>query len=192
MARTKAFNPDEALQQALDVFWRLGYEQTSLEILMQAMQLSRQSIYDTFGDKRALYFKAMALYRKQTNGSLRQLFQQQPSVRKAFATIFHGMATETRAQHERGCLLLSANLNRSLDDKEIRAFLRANQREVERIFRKAFEVAQERGEIRADKSPTALASFFISTIQGMRALARLNHDRKELEHIAQVALQSLE
>jgi TetR/AcrR family transcriptional repressor of nem operon len=191
MARTKAFNPDEALQQALDTFWRLGYEQTSLELLMEAMKLSRQSIYDTFGDKRALYFKAMALYRKQTTTALRQLFAQETSVHEAFRKLFTSMANETKAQHERGCLLMSANLSRSLDDKEMRTFLRSNQREVEGIFRNAFQNAQKRGELSPKKNPEALASFFVSTIQGMRSVARLNHSRKELEHIAQVALNAL-
>jgi TetR/AcrR family transcriptional repressor of nem operon len=191
MARTKEFDPDQALQRALDVFWRLGYEQSSLEILLREMKISKQSLYDTFGDKRSVYFRAMTLYRQQTNDSLRRLFAQEPSVKVAFAKLLGAMSKETRSQHERGCLLLSANLTRSLDDAQMRKFLQSNQREVEGIFSAAFRSAQARGEIRGDKTPAALAKFFVSTIQGMRALARLNHDRKELEHIAQFALASL-
>jgi AcrR family transcriptional regulator len=124
MARTKEFDPDAALQKAVKVFWSLGYERTSLEMLMREMGISKQSLYDTFGDKRSI--------------------------------------------------------------------LRENQREVERIFRMALAKARERGEIGWGKSPAALAKFFIATIQGMRALARLNHDRKELRHIAKVALEALD
>jgi TetR/AcrR family transcriptional repressor of nem operon len=87
---------------------------------------------------------------------------------------------------------MSANLSRNLNDTEMTKFLRSNQREVEQIFTKALANAQKRGEISQEKKPAALAKFFVATIQGMRALARLNHDRKELEHISKVALSSLD
>ncbi|MDR3741783.1 MAG: TetR/AcrR family transcriptional regulator [Terracidiphilus sp.] len=192
MARTKEFDPETALQAAMKVFWRLGYERTSLDILMREMKLSKQSLYDTFGDKRSLYLLAMHRYRKMSNDSLRAIFERDAPVRSGFLKIFNSMIAETREQHEQGCLLLSANLSRDLHDAEIAKFLRSNQREVEKIFADALTRAQSRGEIAPEKSPAALAKFFVATIQGMRALARLNNDRKELKHIARVALASLD
>ncbi|MDE3200533.1 MAG: TetR/AcrR family transcriptional regulator [Acidobacteriota bacterium] len=192
MPRAKEFDPEVALQAAVNLFWRLGYEQTSLELLMQEMKISKQSLYDTFGDKRALYFRAMHHYRKSTNDSLRVVFAADTPVREGLTKIFGSIARETKEQHQRGCLLMSANLSRNVNDAEMTKFLRANQREVERIFAAAFTRARDRGEISADKDPAALARFFVATIQGMRALARLNHDRKELEQISRVALSSLD
>jgi TetR/AcrR family transcriptional repressor of nem operon len=192
MARTKEFDPDRALKIAIEVFWRLGYEHTSLDTLMREMGISKQSLYDTFGDKRSIYIRAMSLYRDDTNGSLRKLFAREKSVRKGFAKLFQAMIRENKAQHERGCLLMNANLSRAVDDVEIREFLRDNQRQVEEIFVVAFVDAQERGEIGAEKNPVTLAKFFVATVQGMRALARLNHDREELESISTVALAALD
>jgi TetR/AcrR family transcriptional regulator, transcriptional repressor for nem operon len=192
MARTKGFDPDMALQAAVKVFWRFGYERTSLDMLMSAMGISKQSLYDTFGNKRSIYFRAMRHYRTSSNDSLRELFARENSVRDGFGKIFSSMIAESREQHEQGCLLLSANLTRDLNDEEMKKFLRANQREVERIFAAALVRAQQRGEIGSEKSSVALAKFFVATIQGMRSLARLNHDRKELEHISKVALSSLD
>jgi len=192
MSRTKEFDPEVALQAAVKVFWRLGYERTSLDLLLQEMGISRQSLYDTFGDKRSTFFHAMRHYRKSTNDALRAVLAQKNSVRAGLTTIFASMIAESRKQHEQGCLLLSANLSRDPQDGEMRKFLRANQREVERIFTAALTAAQERGEIAAEKKPAELAKFFVATIQGMRALARLNHDRKELEHIAKIAMASLD
>jgi TetR/AcrR family transcriptional repressor of nem operon len=192
MTRTKEFDPDVALEIAVEVFWRLGYEHTSLDTLMREMGISKQSLYDTFGDKRSIYFRAMSHYREQTNASLRDLFVTEKSVRKGFARLFQSIIRESKAQHERGCLLMNANLSRSIDDVEVKKFLRANQRDVERIFRTAFVEAKERGEIGSVKDPVTLSKFFVATIQGMRALARLNHDRKELAHIAAVALAALD
>jgi TetR/AcrR family transcriptional repressor of nem operon len=192
MARTKEFDPDEALKIAVNVFWRLGYEHTSLETLMKEMGISKQSLYDTFGDKRSIYFRAMSRYRDDTNASLRSLFAKEKSVRKGFAKIFGAMIHENKAQHERGCLLMNTNLSRAVDDVEIKKFLRDNQKQVEAIFVAAFVDAQARGEIAKEKDTVAMAKFFVAIIQGMRALARLNHDGGELESISTVALRSLD
>lgn len=192
MARTKEFDPDVALSIAVEVFWRLGYEHTSLDTLMREMGISKQSLYDTFGDKRTIYFRAMSHYREKTNAALRDLFEKEKSVKKGFAKIFLSMVRENRMQHERGCLLMNANLSRAVDDIELKKFLRANQREVEGIFKAAFVEAKEQGEIGPEKDPAAMAKFFVATIQGMRALARLNHDRTELAHVSAVALATLD
>jgi TetR/AcrR family transcriptional regulator, transcriptional repressor for nem operon len=191
MARTKEFDPDEALKKAVEVFWRLGYELASLDTLTREMGISKQSLYDTFGDKRSLYFLAMTHYRDETNSRLRDLFARDKSVKKGFAELLLGMSRESKAEHERGCLLLNTNLSRPIDDVQVAEFLRDNQKTVESIFGNALKGARARGEIGREKNPIALAKFFVATIQGMRALGRLNHDRRELERIAAVALTSL-
>jgi TetR/AcrR family transcriptional regulator, transcriptional repressor for nem operon len=192
MARIKEFDPDVALNIAVEVFWHLGYEHTSLDTLIREMRISKQSLYDTFGDKRTTYFRAMSQYREKTNTALRHLFETEKSVRKSFAKLFQSIVRENKMQHERGCLFMNANLSRSVDDIELKKFLRANQREVEGIFKAAFVEAKERGEIGPEKDPAAMAQFFVATIQGMRALARLNHDRAELAHVSSVALAALD
>src|SRR6266850_2412221 len=176
MARTKGFNPQRALAKAMGVFWRLGYERASTETLMKAMGIARQSLYDTFGDKRALYLKALAFYRDETNGEMQQMLDATPSVKDGFAKLLFGLAAETRERHERGCLLLSANLQRD------------NQARVEAIFIEALRRAQTHGELSRTHDPKALAHFFVVTIQGMRATARLKSDRQALEQVARVAL----
>lgn len=188
MARPKEFDPERALAKAMNLFWRLGYEKTSTEALMKEMGIARQSLYDTFGDKRALYLKAMAHYRDQTNSLMQKMLNEIPSVRDGFARLLYGLAAETREQHERGCLLLNANLQRDPKDAVVRDFLRDNQARVEAIFLQALARAQKQKELSRKDEPAALARFFVATIQGMRAMARLNSDRKVLEQIARVAL----
>ena len=188
MARTKEFDPERALGKAMRVFWRRGYEGTSLDVLMKEMGISKQSLYDTFGDKRSLYLKALAYYRRETNSALRQLFDASRSVKEAFSKVLFGLSAETREQHERGCLLLAANLERDTSDVEIAEFLRANQAEVESIFVQALQKAREQRELPRKQDPEALGRFFIVTIQGMRAMARLKSDRKALEQVARLAL----
>ena len=188
MARPKEFDPERALAKAMNLFWRSGYENTSLEALMKEMGIARQSLYDTFGDKRALYLKAMAHYRDQTNSQMQKMLNEIRSVRDGFAKLLCGLAAETREQHERGCLLLSANLQRDPKDAVVRDFLRDNQARVEAIFLQALVRAQRQEELSPKGDPAALARFFAVTIQGMRAMARLKSDRKALEQVARVAL----
>ena len=188
MARTKEFDPNKALAKAMSVFWRLGYENTSTELLMKEMGIAKQSLYDTFGDKRSLYLKALAYYRDETNRNGRQLLQSEPSVRRGFAKLLFGISSETREQHERGCLLLSANLERDTGDAEIAQLLRENQAEVQGIFVEALRRARSIGELPDGQDPVALARFFIVTIQGMRSMARLKSDRRALRQVAKVAL----
>jgi TetR/AcrR family transcriptional regulator, transcriptional repressor for nem operon len=188
MARPKEFDPERALDKAMHVFWRAGYENASLEALMGEMGIARQSLYDTFGDKRSLYLKALAHYRDQTNGEMQKMLNEIPSVQSGFRKLLSGLAAETRERHERGCLLLSANLQRDPKDAVMRDFLRDNQARVEAIFVEALKRAQRQGELSTKEDPAALARFFVVTIQGMRAMARLNSDPKALEQVAQVAL----
>ena len=188
MARQKEFDREQALDKAMHVFWRAGYENTSLDDLLREMGIARQSLYDTFGDKRKLYLEAMAQYRDRTNGAMQKMLREIPRVRDGFAKLLYGMAAETREQHERGCLLLSANLQRDTTDAVIRDFLRDNQERVEAIFAEALRRAKKQGELRTHESPAALARYLLVTVQGMRAIARLRSDRKALEQVAQVAL----
>ena len=191
MARRKEFDPDQALAKAMAVFWRLGYENTSLELLLREMGIAKQSLYDTYGDKRGLYMKALAYYRRQTNDGLRGLFGAGRPVKEAFAKLLFGLSAESKQQHERGCLLLSANLERDMSDATLAGFLRDNQAEVEGIFREALLRGRKTGELSRNADTKALARFFTVTIQGMRAMARLRSDRKSLEQVARVALATL-
>lgn len=188
MARSKEFNPECALEKAVHLFWHSGYENTSLEALMREMGIARQSLYDTYGDKRSLYLKALAHYRDRTNYEMKKMLDEIPSVKDGFRKLLYGLAAETREQHERGCLLLSANLQRDAKDAVLRKFLLDNQARVEEIFVQALTRAQKQGELSNQGDPTALGRFFVVTIQGMRAMARLKSDRKALEQVAQVAL----
>ena len=191
MARPKAFVERDALAAAMEVFWRLGYERASLDLLLDAMGISKQSLYDTFGDKRALYLLALAAYRDQTLTAMRELFASARTTRDGFSRLLLELSAETEEQHARGCLLLSANLERDTDDAVIASFLRENQAAVEKVFAEAIARGQSTGELSRGLDAQAMARFFTVTVQGMRAMARLKSDRRALRQVARVALAAL-
>ena len=84
MARSKEFDPERALDKAMRLSWRSGYEKISLAALMHEMGIAKQSLYDTFGDKRSLYLRALAHYRERTNGEMQRMLNQIPSVKDGF------------------------------------------------------------------------------------------------------------
>jgi TetR/AcrR family transcriptional regulator, transcriptional repressor for nem operon len=188
MARTKEFDPKTALQGAIDVFWSKGYSRTSLNDLMQGMGIARQSLYDTFGDKHQLYIRALERYRDDMLAATRAHFAEDKAVKAGFSALLLGISQESRAHLERGCLLLSASLEREPGDEEIAELLAGNQKSVEAIFREVIERGQKSGEIGRKKDAAALARFFAATIQGMRAMGRMHPKRKVLESIAETAL----
>ena len=191
MSRTKEFDPEKALRQAVDLFWTQGYGRTSLDELMKAMGIARQSLYDTFGDKRRLYIRSLERYRDDTLAAARAHFQEGKPVREGFRALLNGIASESKSQLQRGCLLLSANLEREPGDEEIAELLLENQKSVEAIFREAIEQGQKTGEISRKKDSADLARFLTATIQGMRALGRVQPKRKLLESVAETALSVL-
>jgi len=85
---------------------------------MREMGISKQSLYDTLGDKRSIFFRAMPRYRRSTNNSLREIFAREECVRDGFLKIFDSIILETKEQHQQGCLLMSANLSRDIHDAE--------------------------------------------------------------------------
>jgi TetR/AcrR family transcriptional regulator, transcriptional repressor for nem operon len=192
MARTKEFSPEKSLDAAVEVFSEQGYEHTSLDALMDRMGVARQSLYDTFGDKRALYLKVLERYRDKNHAYLRRVFDGERGVKKAFSRIFADLTDASRRDYERGCLLLSANLELASHDEEVAKFLRKEQAAEEEIFARTLRRGRKRGELGAKKDPEALARFFSSAIQGLRASARLSQDRKTLRSIAAVALSALD
>src|SRR4030088_529734 len=102
MARSQEFETEPALAAAMNVFWRLGYQNTSLEVLMREMGIARQSLYDTFGDKRALYLLALRQYRDDDHARLRRLFAPGQAVKDGFASLLLGISSESREEHARG------------------------------------------------------------------------------------------
>lgn len=191
MARIKEFDPEKALRQAVELFRTQGYARTSLDDLMNAMGIARQSLYDTFGDKRKLYIRALERYRDDTLAAARAHFPEDKDarpVREGFRALLTGIASESKTQLQRGCLLLSANLEREPGDEEIAKLLLDNQKSVESIFCEAIERGQKTGEIGRKKDADDLARFFVATIQGMRALGRIQPKHKLLESIAETAL----
>jgi TetR/AcrR family transcriptional repressor of nem operon len=194
MARSKAFSPEEVLESALQLFWTKGYEQTTMQDLVDAMGINRGSLYDTFGDKRQLYRQAMERYLDWY--TLRDLRLAMDSGDYSPATqislLFDRLAEEGEGvNRRRGCLLTNTITELGHRDPEITEQVAAGVRRVEDTLTELIQKGQELGEFTSTEDARALAQFLTNTIQGMRVLTRVYGDRRHLADISRIALSTL-
>src|SRR5713226_2211779 len=109
MARQKEFDREETLHKAMEVFWSRGYEAASIRDLVKHMGINRQSLYDTFGDKHALYLQALDRYCEVQSRKLFELLERPGSVKKNLRELFEGVVEKAlRDRERRGCFMGNA------------------------------------------------------------------------------------
>jgi TetR/AcrR family transcriptional repressor of nem operon len=192
MARPIEFCREKALQSAIEVFWGKGYEAASLEDLVTAMGIGRQSLYNTYGDKRGLFIQAVATQIENYADSLRQHFQQNKPVQQLFASWFHGMSQRCEKQKRLGCLLVNTSMELAGRDQEIADLMVRNQRNQEDTFCRALEHAVEKGELKADYDCRKIARYLVGCAAGMIVIAKADPNSPNLDAMASVALQILD
>lgn len=193
MARPREFDVDTALERALDVLWSKGYEATSLDDLCEATDLSRSSLYATFGSKRNLLLRSVERYVERRSPNIAAILARPIPVRDAFAALLQDFIDQIVAgPGRRGCFLgnCAAELPRS--DRAAMAQVRAGLECTQGIFHDALARAKTRGELPSNADVAALARFITSAIQGLRLVGKVNPDRAVLEDIAKTILQCLQ
>ena len=192
MARTKAFDPESALHDAMLLFWRQGYEATSVQELVDALGIGRGSLYATFGDKHALFLAALDRYSEQVFATLLPPLQSGGSARDALDQVFaRVLDLATAPSHPPGCLMTNTLAELGLRDTDVAQRLLSNYRQLEDALVEVLHRGQERGEISERYAAPALARFLLTTMQGLRVLAKAKPDRALLEEAVVVALTAL-
>ncbi len=192
MPRVKEFDEAEVLDQALELFRARGFKHTSFADLVDELGVSRQSLYDTYGDKQALYQTALKRYLARGLENMRGKLDNDTPVREAFAGFFEGMISGSCANGSPGCLMVNSMVELSPHDADTRALAQTHAREIEGIFVSRLSAAQRKGEIAKSKDPVALARFFYHTILGLAVASRALGDKESLRQSARLALQVLD
>ena len=192
MARTKAFDTDEVLDRALRIFWRNGYEATSMQELVDGMQINRASIYDTFGSKEALYLSALQRYQARHQCQVQQLLAQHPSAREALDQLLGNMIQESVSDSEKkGCFVINATTGLANRNQEVNRLVSENEQRMAYAFEDLIKQGQARGEIAKDRDARVLSSYIFSSLQGLRVLAVTNSDLATLRQVKDTVLSAL-
>ena len=193
MARPLEFNRNKALEEAMTVFWRQGFEATTVDDLTGAMKIKRQSLYNAFGDKHSLYMEALKLYRILRGENMLACLTGNHSVKEGFERLFRSIIDEAVDDPEcKGCMVVNAMTELAAADLEVGKVVEVAEAENEAVFAEAVRQAQARGEIDAAKDPQALAAFLYNTVIGLRVRARKQPNKTSLENIVEVTLAALD
>jgi TetR/AcrR family transcriptional regulator, transcriptional repressor for nem operon len=193
MPRHKEFDRDDALQKAMEVFWSRGYGAASVQELVEHMGINRQSLYDTFGDKHALYLLALDRYREVEGSKWIEMLERPGSVKKNLLQLFEGVIEGSlRGRVRRGCFMGNAMSELAGHCKETAARTCSNMEMAERAFHGALLRGRKEGEFKAVRDPRAVARFLYSSLHGVVLMTKSTQDRKVLEDVVKVTLSVLE
>lgn len=190
MARQKEFDRVDTLNKALEVFWQKGYAATSTSDLLEAMQIGRQSLYDTFGDKRTLYLEALARYNEDSvTELLRHLKGETPLA--AIDNMLQAFASRPKRDNAKGCMGVNAISEFGTSDEEVNALRDASGKRLHRAVEAQLREAASSGEIPADTDTTQATAFVAATLSGMKISAKAGASIATLRAIASFAVQGL-
>ena len=188
--RPRAFDADDALDRAMRVFWRHGYEGASMPQLTRAMGINRPSLYAAFGNKEALFRKALDRY-VELGGRMWNDAMSHPTARQSVERLLRGILERAGRGQIRGCLLVQGALACGDEAEPIRLELARRRGGGELMLRKRFERAIAEGDLPADTDPAALAKFVATVVHGIAVQLSGGAGQAELSAVVEMALQAI-
>ena len=186
--RPRSFDSEKALDRALQVFWKQGYEGTSISDLTAAMNINRPSLYAAFGNKEALFDKVLERY-IQGPGSYVTKALLAPTAREFVEELLTRSADFfTDQSHACGCMSLNAGLALNPDNKRVRQLLKKRQAAREVLFVQRFKRALAEGDLPAGSDPSELADYVSVIFQGLAVQAAGGATRKDLQKVVGLVL----
>src|SRR3984893_770197 len=191
IGRPRSFDIDRALDRALQVFWRTGYEGTSLSDLTKAVGVNRPSLYAAFGDKESLFRKVLDRYLIGPAAYTQEALKE-PTARAVVERLLRGAADlNTASRNPGGCLTVQGALACGEDGDSIRKELVACRAAGEAALRRRFQRAKSEGDLPATVNPADLARYVATVVFGMAVQAAGGASRDKLQHVVEMALRTL-
>jgi len=188
MAGVKQFNRSEVLDRAMTLFWKRGYEATSIQDLVEATGINRGSIYGTFGQKKGLFLAVLDHYAEKVAKPLMEELSD-PDPRRAIERMFDSIIRRTSdPRFPRGCLNTNTSLECPTSGDEITRKIAEGLGQQESAIYRVLRRAQAEGSVTSIREGRALARFFMGVAQGMNVLNKAVADPGVLKDMARVAM----
>jgi AcrR family transcriptional regulator len=188
MGRPRAFDIDQALDEALHVFWEKGYEGTSIADLTEAMGINPPSLYAAFGNKETLFKKVLDRYEARRDEIFEEAFAA-PTALEAIERLLESVAERLSGKDgPAGCLMVQAALCGGEECDSVRKDLAARRAQGEVLIRKRLERGKKEGDLPKGTDVASLARYLATVMQGMAVQAAGGASRKELRAIVGTAL----
>ena len=190
VARPKEFDREEALRRAIPIFWEKGFAGTSTDDLVGAMGIGRQSLYDTFGDKRRLFLAALRTYNTDGITALSRKLRAGPTALAAIERILVDLAEVREKARSLGCMGVNAICEMAREDADVRALTETSAALLEATLTDAIEDGKAKGDV-APVDSRAAARFIAATLSGMKVQAKGGASTEVLRDVAAFAVDSL-
>ncbi|MET4196967.1 MULTISPECIES: TetR/AcrR family transcriptional regulator [Bradyrhizobium] len=192
MGRPREFDAETALDQAMEVFWRHGYEGATIAQLTEAMGINPPSLYACFGNKEGLLKAALDRYTKLRGVWMNEVVAA-PTARDVAERMLTGIADkQTDPANPPGCLLVQGGIACGSGSENVPFELAARRAENEDQLRERFVRAKAEGDLKPSSDPAALARYVSAVSVGMGVMASSGSDREALRQVASVAVQAVE
>jgi AcrR family transcriptional regulator len=190
--RPRKYDEDVALQAAGEVFWTKGFSATSLDDLSAAMGMNRPSIYRAFGDKEAIYRKALMQFGQGMEAAFASTMLAEDDIRKALAGFYRAaLAVYTSGEQPKGCLVMSTAVAAAACHPEIQADLLGVIRDLDQKFAKRLEQAREAGQLDADFDAAGRAIVAQSLLHSLSLRARAGETPGRLRQMIKVGVETV-
>jgi len=190
--RPLQFDPDVAIEAAMQTFWSRGFEATALPDLLAATGLSRSSLYQTFGSKQALFERCLRRYRDHLADTMQARLAAAPSAFAFLRSVLESIADETASDaRRRGCLIMNTAREFNCRNREVSRLVAESATRMTALFAGAITQAQREGEIPVARDAQTLALFFLCNVSGLRNLVQARLPRTHIRATTAQILQAL-
>lgn len=191
MARPQEFDTTETLRESMRVFWRKGYEATSMTELLDATGLSKSSLYSTFGSKRELFLTAFDLYRDERARDMHRVLGQ-GIARPAIAAFFEMIVADACSNDPKGCMSINQAVEMAPHDPEVRSRVLADFKLIENALAQAIRRGRKDGSINNGRSAPDLAKLLLLLFPGLQVMARAGFEQARLDDWLRILLANLD
>jgi AcrR family transcriptional regulator len=190
VGRPREFDVDEALDRAMGVFWRKGYDGASLPDLTAAMGINRPSLYAAFGNKESLFRKALDRYVEGPAAHVRDALAADTARKVAEGVLYGSVDLIADKRRPRGCLLVQGALACGSDSDPVRRAAAKLLAAGELALRDRFELAKIEGDLPPNSDPASLARYVTAVNYGLAVLASGGASAAELRRVVDFALEA--
>jgi AcrR family transcriptional regulator len=186
--RPREFDVDEALASALRVFWSKGYEGASLTDLTEAMGITRPSLYAAFGNKEALFRKALDLYEREKLAYVGEALAA-PTSRQVVERMLTGaLELQTSECQPRGCLGVISTMSCGADAESVRADLTARRASSQQALINRMQQAKDEGDLPPETDVEGITNYLLAILQGMSVQAGSGASKEQLQELVRTSV----